>query len=103
MSNNLYDFFHITRKYFLSPDKIKVIDGIAGAAKSSHIHKIFSAEKIPYARYTSTNKLKKDALRRYGGHCDTIAGGLFHTENGEFFRLRAPDGDVFTLIEFITV
>lgn len=34
---------------------------------------------------------------------DTILVESAKTENGEFFRLRAPDGDVFTLIEFITV
>ena len=91
MNLEIYDFFNIKRKDFLDPSKIKIIDGIAGAAKSSHLHKIFTAEKIPYARYTSTNKLKKDAERRYGCRCETIAGGLFHTENGEFFKAEKDE------------
>ena len=64
---------------------MKILDGIAGSGKSSKLHKIFSEAGIDYGRYTSTNKLKRDAIDRYGGHCDTIAGGLFHTEDGVFF------------------
>lgn len=91
MIQELYDFFHITRKDFWDSKLKKVVEGVGGSAKSSNLHKIFIAEKSPYGRYTSTNKLKKDALRRYGGQCDTIAGGLFHTENGEFFRAEKDE------------
>lgn len=77
--------FGLSKTDILNPSKIKVFDGIAGSAKSSNIDRFFKEHGIDYGRYTSTNKLKRDAARRYGGHNDTIAGGLFTTENGEFF------------------
>lgn len=77
--------FGVREADILDPSKIKVFDGIAGSAKSSNIDRFFKARRIEYGRFTSTNKLKRDAARRYGGHNDTIAGGLFTTENGEFF------------------
>lgn len=61
---------------------IKVIDGIAGCAKSSSLHSFLKGN---YGRYTSTNRLKNDAIARYGGHADTIAGGLFRTVGRHFY------------------
>lgn len=84
--------FTISEKDFLDPEKVKIIDGIAGAGKSSIIDCFFKKTKIPYMRVTSTNALKRDAERRYGIVCDTIAGGLFTTENGKFFSSeKYPD------------
>lgn len=79
-------FFGISEKDFFDPHKVKVINGIAGSAKSSNIDRILTERGVEYGRYTSTNKLKRDAEARYGGHNDTIAGGLFHTVDGCFFH-----------------
>lgn len=77
--------FDIDEQGFLNPEKVKIIDGIAGAGKSSAIDKFFKDRNIRYLRTTSTNALKRDAERRYSIDCDTIAGGLFTTDNGKFF------------------
>ena len=61
---------------------IKVIDGIAGSAKSSAIDDYFKGK---YKRFTSTVKLMKDAIARFDCPCNTIAGGLFTSEKGKFF------------------
>lgn len=79
------NFFNITNEDFFDKTKIKVLDGIAGSAKSSNVDKIFKENGIEYGKFTSTNKLKRDAENRFGGHVDTIAGGLFKTNNGVFF------------------
>lgn len=77
--------FGISNADMLNENKVKVIYGIAGSAKSSNIDNFFRSSGTPYARFTSTNKLKRDAFSRYGCYCDTIAGGLFVTTNGQFF------------------
>lgn len=79
------NIFGISDDDMLNPRIVKVVCGIAGSAKSSNIDKFFRAKGIDYARFTSTNKLKRDARDRYGCYCDTIAGGLFHTDDGLFF------------------
>lgn len=79
------DFFKISDKDMLDSSKIKIITGIAGSAKSSNIDNFFKRNGVEYGRFTSTNKLKRDAFSRYGCYCDTIAGGLFTTDNGRFF------------------
>nr|DAO12301.1 MAG TPA: exodeoxyribonuclease V subunit [Bacteriophage sp.] len=79
------NFFGISEEDMLDSSKVKVICGIAGSAKSSNIDRFFHNCGIDYGRYTSTNKLKRDARDRYGCFCDTIAGGLFNTDNGIFF------------------
>lgn len=79
------NIFGISDDVMLDPRIVKIICGIAGSAKSSNIDKFFRAKGIDYARFTSTNKLKRDAQNRYGCYCDTIAGGLFHTDDGLFF------------------
>lgn len=86
------NFFGITNEELLDRNKIKVIHGIAGSAKSSNIHKIFNELGVSYQRFTSTHRLKDDAILRYGCHSDTIAGGLFKTVNGKFFfEQKTPD------------
>lgn len=79
------NFFGIDDAVFFDKSKVKVIDGIAGSAKSTNADLIFKAAGIKYGRYTSTNKLRRDAQERYGGEVKTIAGGLFKTVNGRFY------------------
>lgn len=79
------ELFGIPAETILDRAKIKIFDGIAGSAKSSNIDRFLKERGITYGRFTSTNKLKRDAERRFGGHVDTIAGGLFTTVNGVFF------------------
>lgn len=85
--------FNISDEDFLDKTKVKIIDGKAGAGKSSKIDAYLKEKNIPYARYTSTNALKRDAQKRYEGtECDTIAGGLFTTEDGHFYcEMKSPD------------
>lgn len=71
---------------WLDKNTIKVIDGIAGSAKSTKVDSFFKERKIKYARFVSTNKLKKDAKRRYGGHVETVASGMFETESMNFYQ-----------------
>lgn len=70
---------------FLNNKVIKIFDGKGGTAKSTNVTKMLNYYKEEFGRYTSTNKLKRDAFERFGGNCYTIAGGLFHTEDGIFF------------------
>ena len=82
---------------------IKVLDDIAGSGKSSRLDAIFKARGLDYYRFTSTNKLKRDALERYGGHADTIAGGLFTTDDGAFFSAQKdlPAGAIVVIDEIL--
>lgn len=83
------NILNIPLKVLLDKNFIKVIDGIAGAGKSSALHKILKDNKILYLRTTSTNKLKKDAMARYPEcNCQTVAGGLFTTnlKDGGYYR-----------------
>lgn len=77
------EILKISEEDFFNKNIIKVFDGIAGSAKSTAA--AFLLKDTNYARYTSTNKLRKDAENRFGGDTFTIAGGLFNTENGIFF------------------
>ena len=81
----MINFFGIENDDFLNSSYVKVIDGIAGSAKSTNCDAILKEAGIEYGRYTSTNRLKRDAIARFGGHVDTIAGGLFNTCDGVFY------------------
>lgn len=60
---------------------IKVIDGIAGAGKSSALHKFLMTHLKSYLRTTSTNKLRRDAMSRYPEcKCTTTCSGLFNND-----------------------
>lgn len=91
------NFFGVEDDLFLDANRVKILNGIAGSAKSSNVDKILTAHGISYGRYTSTNKLKRDAENRYGGHNDTIAGGLFKTVDGVFFS-ESKDPEFSTVV-----
>ena len=60
---------------------IKVIDGIAGAGKSSALHKFLMTHLKSYLRTTSTNKLRRDAMSRFPEcRCTTTCSGLFNND-----------------------
>lgn len=69
---------------------IKIIDGIAGGGKSSKIDKFFRDNNLVYARFTSTNRLRRDAVDRYNMDVKTIAAGLF-SNNGLHFYSEEKD------------
>ena len=77
--------FGISDKDMLDKNKIKVIDSIAGAGKSTATDMFFKKYGISYHRYTSTNQLKNDAIERFGCETKTIASGLFTTEDYHFY------------------
>lgn len=86
----------IDRDVMLDASKIKIIDSIAGAGKSSLIDAFLKQEGIDYLRLTSTHALKRDALRRFGGNVKTIAAGLF--DNSEGFYAEERDDIPFKVI-----
>lgn len=91
--------FSIPDEVLQDKDIINIIDGIAGSAKSSNIDRYFQGQ---YKRYTSTVKLMKDAINRYGCDCDTIAGGLFTAGNGQYFiDYKEPDTEVVVIDEIL--
>ena len=63
--------FGIKKEDFLNKNIIKIIDGIAGAGKSSIIDNFLKNNNINYLRTTSTNQLKIDAAKRYEIECKT--------------------------------
>lgn len=89
--------FGISLKDWLDSDKVKVIDSIAGAGKSSAVDRLLKDNNVRYLRCTSTNNLKRDAEERYGCDCKTIASGLFVTENYKFYA-RHRDVDYKTVV-----
>lgn len=96
------NFFGIEDSEFLNKKNAIVLNGIAGSAKSSNVDAIYKAFKEEYDRYTSTHKLKRDAIIRYGGNCQTIAGGLFRTINGIMFaEEKELDRDIVVIDEIL--
>lgn len=81
--------FNIADSEFLN-NGIKIIDGIAGAAKSSKTDAFFRNQNIPYSRFASTNRLSRDAQDRYNMEVKTIAAGLF-VNQGTFFYAEEKD------------
>ena len=88
----MVNFFGVEDEIFLDKNVVKVLNGIAGSAKSSNVDKILRGHGIEYGRFTSTNKLRRDAESRYGGVNATIAGGLFKTVDDEFFAEERQPG-----------
>ena len=81
----------------LNPQKVKIIDGIAGAGKSSKLDTFFKSHGIPYLRTTSTNQLARAAAARYPGtECRTICSALF--DNREGFYHDEKDPEIHTIV-----
>lgn len=79
----------------MNHDRIKVIDGIAGAGKSSALHKFLTDNKISYLRTTSTNKLRRDAMSRFPEcRCTTICSGLFNNNVKKGGYYESPKEEV---------
>lgn len=89
--------FSFTEQQFLDPNLVKVVYGVAGRGKSSIINDFFRSHNIPYLWTTSTNKLKRDAIERYGCEASTVCSALFTSENGQFY-LEEKDPDCKTII-----
>lgn len=89
--------FSFTENQFLNPNLVKVVYGVAGRGKSSIINDFFRSHNIPYLWTTSTNKLKRDAIERYGCEASTVCSALFTSENGQFY-LEEKDPDCKTII-----
>lgn len=89
--------FSFTEEQFLDPNLVKVVYGVAGRGKSSIINDFFRSHNIPYLWTTSTNKLKRDAIERYGCEASTVCSALFTSENGQFY-LEEKDPDCKTII-----
>lgn len=89
--------FSFTEQQFLNPNLVKVVYGVAGRGKSSIINDFFRSHNIPYLWTTSTNKLKRDAIERYGCEASTVCSALFTSENGQFY-LEEKDPECKTII-----
>lgn len=89
--------FSFTEEQFLDPNLVKVVYGVAGRGKSSIINDFFRSHNIPYLWTTSTNKLKRDAIERYGCEASTVCSALFTSENGQFY-MEEKDPDCKTII-----
>lgn len=77
--------FSFTEDEFLDPNIVKVVYGVAGRGKSSIINKFFKDRGIPYLWTTSTNRLKRDAIERYGCEASTVCSALFTNDAGRFY------------------
>lgn len=86
----------ISEQDMLNKNKLKIIDSVAGASKSSQTHAYLESQGIKYLRLTSTNTLKKDAEQRFGGAVKTICAGLFDNKNG--FRSEEKEVEGFDTI-----
>lgn len=75
----------ITFSWIDSNKPVIVIDGIAGAAKTSTIVRQLQKEGIDYIHTTSTNRLKKDVSLRFGEDAGTVASQLFRTQDMRFY------------------
>ena len=87
----------ITQYSDLMLDKktIKIIDGIAGAGKSSALHKFLMNHLKGYLRTTSTNKLRRDAMSRFPEcRCTTTCSGLFHNDVKKGGYYSSPKDDI---------
>lgn len=69
-------------------NKIKVILGIAGQGKSSATNEYFKLKGERYARFTSSNVLKRASMEKYSNECEvkTIASGLYNCVNRGWYR-----------------
>lgn len=89
--------FSFSDEDFLNPNLVKVVYGVAGRGKSSIINEFFKQRNIPFLWTTSTNKLKRDAIERYGCEASTVCSALFTSENGRFY-IEEKDPECHTVI-----
>lgn len=76
----------IDKNTYFDSSKIKIIDSIAGAGKSTATHQLLTDNDIKYLRLTSTNALKKDASERFNIEVKTAAAGLFINDGFKFYN-----------------
>lgn len=77
---------NITAEWLTSGKHVKILDGIAGAAKTSKTVSELQGAGIPYMHTTSTNRLKRDIEERFHHKAQTTASALFHTVDGVFYQ-----------------
>lgn len=81
---------------------IKVLDGIAGAAKTSRVVQLLQEEGIDYLHLTSTNRLKRDISARFRRPAQTIASALFQNEGGRFYSgEKLPESKTLVIDEIL--
>lgn len=92
---NSFDALNLTLDDIISAP-VTILDGIAGAAKTSRTVALLQQNEIPYLHLTSTNKLKRDIISRFGTDAKTIASGLF--QNTETFYDNERDQSTRTIV-----
>lgn len=95
------DIHELTIDKLMSGKKVKVLDGIAGAAKTSALINLFLKNRVKYIHTTSTNKLKRDIEDRFGTSAYTVAGKLFKTDNGIFYNTQKEVNENIIIIDEI--
>lgn len=92
----------IEESVFFDPSIIKVLDGIAGSAKSTEIDNAFNSADIEYVRYVQNNAQKRDCENRFSSKCMTAASGLTTTEGFRFYvDFKYPDCKNTVIDEFV--
>lgn len=82
---NTIDAKDLTIEKIMDGKRVKVLDGIAGSAKTSTVCRLLQENGVDYLHMTSTNRLKSDIERRFHHAASTVASGLFHTSEGGGF------------------
>lgn len=85
----------------LAKQRITVIEGIAGSAKTSTVVKVLQDAGVDYMHTTSTNKLKRDIEKRFNHPAKTVASALFRTEDGCFYRSERRIEEQYVIIDEI--
>ena len=94
--------FSISLRDFFDKNKVKVFHGVAGRGKSSVINSVLMIFKILFLWTTSTNKLKRDAQKRYNCRASTVCSALFENKNGIFYgNFKYPDVDTIIIDEIL--
>src|SRR5574344_3079672 len=94
--------FSISLRDFFDKDKVKVFHGVAGRGKSSVINRVLMMFRVLFLWTTSTNKLKRDAQKRYDCKASTVCSALFENKNGIFYgNFKYPDFDTIIIDEIL--
>lgn len=87
------NLFTLTPEQVLDKNFIKIIHGTAGIAKSSKTINFLLFYSVCFLWTTSTNKLKRDAIDRYGVNAATTCSALFLNHDGRFYQdYKEPEG-----------